>query len=391
MQFAMIDVLRGFAALTVLVYHTIAHMNWTDFPIQGPLLWFRIGWMGVDLFFVISGLVISLSAFSMLEKSSAFYLEFAAHRLSRIVPLYYATCLFFLMFISPEILFQSGALKNIGAHLLFIHNMNESYQGAIDGSNWSLGVEMQFYVFIMLCAPLLRKMPWWGIAVGCVSIAWAWRLYAFSTTSITGPLGPYPRFWKVTQLPGNLDEFAVGMCLARILVTDRGKMLLAFGQRYALLTIVVATGAMWGVLAFYWRYDANFWNSHVMVIPYRTALAAAFGCVVFAACCIKGRVMLFITAPARYLGTISYGIYLWQLPVILALKRLPWLTAPNALPVVLGMTVLLSACSYHFFEKPIMDKTKLFLKQRRDYRVRSAIVAQDLNMSVGETTAVSGP
>lgn len=389
MQFVMIDILRGGAALTVLIYHTIAHMGWASFPVQGPLVWFRIGWMGVDLFFVISGLVISLSAFSMLQKSSAFYTEFSAHRLARIAPLYYATGLFFLIFITPEMIFQTDALQNIGMHLFFIHNLSQTYQGAIDGSNWSLGVEMQFYVFMLLCAPLLRKMPWWSIAAVCVAIAWAWRFYAFSSTSLTGPLGPYPRFWKVTQLPGDLDEFAVGICLARIFVTDGGKQLLALGQRYVLLTIIIATAAMWGVLTFYWHYDATFWNSHVMVIPYRTALACAFGCVVFAACCIRGRLIYVITAPARYLGTISYGIYLWQLPVIQGLKQLPWLTAPRALPVILGLTILLSVCSYHLFEKPIVDKTKLFLKARRAAQAQRSML-QPLN-AAGATAPPAAP
>jgi len=388
MNFIMIDVLRAAAALTVLVYHTIAHMNWTSFPVQGPLLWFRIGWMGVDLFFVISGLVISLSAFSMLKKSPAYHIEFVTHRLARIAPLYYATGLCFLVFITPQQMFQADIWPNLFTHLFFVHNMYMAYQGAINGSNWSLGVEMQFYLFILLCAPLLRKTPWWGIAVVCVAIAWAWRFYAFSTTSLTGPLGPYPRFWKVTQLPGDLDEFAVGMCLARIFVSDSGKTLLAFGRRYVWLTVLVAAAAMWAVLTFYWRYDAIFWNSHVMVIPYRTGLAMAFGCVVFSACCIHGRIATLITAPARYLGTISYGIYLWQLPVILAFTRLSWLTAPRALPLILVLTILLSAGSYHFFEKPIMDRAKSYLKQRRLSRIQDDTEALPLD---AEAAAASSP
>ena len=53
--FPSIDILRGFAALSVVVYHVIEHFKWIDFPTQGPLVWFRIGWMGVDLFFCYIG------------------------------------------------------------------------------------------------------------------------------------------------------------------------------------------------------------------------------------------------------------------------------------------------------------------------------------------------
>lgn len=61
--FPLIDVLRGFAAITVLVYHVIEHFHWTAFPTEGLLSWFRIGWMGVDLFFVISGFCNGIGSF----------------------------------------------------------------------------------------------------------------------------------------------------------------------------------------------------------------------------------------------------------------------------------------------------------------------------------------
>ncbi|HRL91443.1 MAG TPA: acyltransferase family protein, partial [Comamonas denitrificans] len=66
--FDTIDILRGFAAISVVVYHVIEHFQWNNFPATWPWLWFRVGWMGVDLFFVISGFVIGLSAFSEIDK-----------------------------------------------------------------------------------------------------------------------------------------------------------------------------------------------------------------------------------------------------------------------------------------------------------------------------------
>jgi len=70
LYFENIDLLRAFAAISVLVYHVIELSSWKSFPINGLLSWFRIGWMGVDLFFVISGFVITLSAFSILENNN---------------------------------------------------------------------------------------------------------------------------------------------------------------------------------------------------------------------------------------------------------------------------------------------------------------------------------
>ncbi|MFM1802472.1 MAG: hypothetical protein RJA81_1824, partial [Planctomycetota bacterium] len=50
LHYPMIDALRGFAALSVIVYHVIDHIQWKNFPITGMIGdWFRVGWMSVDL------------------------------------------------------------------------------------------------------------------------------------------------------------------------------------------------------------------------------------------------------------------------------------------------------------------------------------------------------
>lgn len=61
-------------------------------------------------------------------------------------------------------------------------------------------------------------------------------------------------------------------------------------------------------------------------------------------------------APVSYLGTISYGIYLWHLPVLLSLKTLDWLKPELALMWCLVITCILASVSWHFFEKPLMDR-----------------------------------
>ena len=70
-RFENINLLRAFAAIAVVVYHVIETMNWSAFPINGPLLTFRIGWIGVDLFFVISGFVITRSALALYRQDGA--------------------------------------------------------------------------------------------------------------------------------------------------------------------------------------------------------------------------------------------------------------------------------------------------------------------------------
>ena len=91
-----------------------------------------------------------------------------------------------------------------------------------------------------------------------------------------------------------------------------------------------------------------------MVIFWRTSLGVFFLCVVAAAVMLPTVAWTWPLRPIRYLGEVSYGIYLWHLfaikPVVSAdLAPLPMLGA------TLGLTLLLAAASWHFFEKPILD------------------------------------
>ncbi|MEZ5642604.1 MAG: acyltransferase family protein [Burkholderiaceae bacterium] len=69
--FPFVDVLRAAAVVMVLVYHLIELFKWANFPTSGLLLGFRAGWVGVELFFVISGFVITLSCARNIEAYGA--------------------------------------------------------------------------------------------------------------------------------------------------------------------------------------------------------------------------------------------------------------------------------------------------------------------------------
>lgn len=106
-RFENINLLRAFAATAVVVYHVIEFTHWKSFPITGPLLTFRIGWIGVDLFFVISGFVITSSALALYRKDgSEFHRTYWTRRLSRIVPLYVLTGALWIVFFGQDLLDQ---------------------------------------------------------------------------------------------------------------------------------------------------------------------------------------------------------------------------------------------------------------------------------------------
>jgi peptidoglycan/LPS O-acetylase OafA/YrhL len=350
--FPTIDILRGFAALSVVVYHLIEHFNWKDYPNSGWLLWFRVGWMGVDLFFVISGFVIAWSAFSEIDQCGPhdFWRSFMRRRLARIAPLHYLTCLVFLAFIQPQLFFE-GLLANVATHAAFVHNLFPAYNGSINGANWSLGTEMQFYLLMCFVAPwLLRRYRWTVIAV-FVLTSLLWRFVCTQVFEVSGDRGVAALWMASTQLPGMLDEFAAGMALAMVMRSPIRREWIAHSARWSL---PIAALMIWLMFTVLWRF--SYWDSPLMVTFFRSLMALTGLSILVAACALNGKVWLFLTTPLRYLGTISFGLYLWHLPVMLSLKEVTWLGPERALPWVIGLTIIFASVSWHFFEQPLMRR-----------------------------------
>lgn len=354
-----IDILRGFAALSVLIYHVIETWNWDKFPREGFLSWFRIGWLGVDLFFVISGFVIGLAAFSGIDRHGPtdFRTSFWHRRLARIVPLHYLTCLLFAVLLLPRPLDSDLAL-NVTMHALFVHNLWPSYQGALNAPNWSLGIEMQFYLFVMFVAPRLHERRGVAWLIGMVALAWVWRFAAFQLLS-TLPAGRESDMWLATiQLPGTLDEFAVGMFLAIFLRSDCGQALLTLLAVRPVWLLPVAAGAGMSFWLAYLIYGAgpSFWQSAVTVTSIRTPLAVSAALLVLIACSLNSARWLRWSAPLRYLGVVSYGIYLWHWMVVLLLRRAEVASPVVGLILTFTITLALAAFSWHVLEKPIITR-----------------------------------
>jgi peptidoglycan/LPS O-acetylase OafA/YrhL len=352
-----LDLLRGIAAVTVVIYHVIAWFEWKSFPDSNPVaLWCRLGWMGVDLFFVISGFVIAMSAFNLLEREPANYArEYCRRRLSRIVPLHYLTCLIYVLFITPSLMFHEKFYAHALTHLSFTHSVFWQTMGSIDGPNWSLSVEMQFYLLILLSAPLLRKIRPTTMLAMCVAIAWGWRAMIFARFHGDFRSGVNMTWFGASQLPGSLDEFGMGILLAMLFHRDRDGRLHGLLHRTRYLWPVAA--ALLGVLTMklFWRYNP-YWDNWKLVVFWRTLLAANFLLVVISACMLDDSWFLKLTAPVRYLGTVSYGIYLWHMLIVFSLKPLLMGDPLRACKWSLGLSIFLAMLSWHLFEKPVLER-----------------------------------
>ncbi len=351
-----VDVLRGLAATLVVVYHIAVLCKWNGIPEHGFLRIFRTGWIGVDMFFVISGFVISLSVLHGMAngKSSVFFKTFVRHRLARIVPLYVLTSLVIAIFVDIHFwqLPSRWRLENVGTHLFFIHNLFPAYAGALNGAAWSLGVEMQFYILIALLLPFWPRHRALSLALLGIVMSILWRTFCWHHWQGNATMTMH----AASQIIGCLNAFFMGAALA-LITYNRGHFLHAYmqpGARNAGLWLLAATLCGTAAWHIFWP-RAGYWHLAGMVIGWRTLLTLAF--TLYLVCAItlpenKYTVLAFI--PALYLGKISYGIYLWHLPVITSLMKMN-LSAGRMAALTALLTLLLAACSWHFFEKPLID------------------------------------
>ncbi len=356
-KFYFVDCLRGFAAISVLVYHFVEIFEWTEFPHNGLLVWFRIGWMGVDLFFVMSGLVISLSAFRDIGRPGqkvGFRRRFMARRVARILPLYYLTLFVHAVFVTPGLWTQESFFANILTHLFFGHNLFPGFHGAINGSNWSVGVEFQFYLLVCFLAPVLKKARLLVIGLGGTLLAMMWRYYSFSyllsKSSPTGSMEDFRVFFLTTQLPGLLDSFSLGVCLAKFIFDKHAPTL------HPIMAVAVWIGTFVLTLLLIHQYFSvdMYWHNVLMVTFWRSGLALLCTSILLLA--TTARVSKLVQRAffcLKYLGDISYGIYLWHLPVLVSLKEANWESKGTSFFLVLCLTLTCASASWHLVEQPL--------------------------------------
>ncbi len=353
MRYCLIDVLRAIAALLVLVFHVTALGEWKVFAEPQWALPLRQGWIGVDLFLVISGFVITLSAAREREKTPiGFRWRFMQRRIKRLVPLYLLTCVVYVFLVRPEILTRSPGeiLIQVASHALFLQNLHPFTHGVINGVSWSLALEMQFYVVLVFSIGWLLRLGVWRVLLMLVAVSWAWR---YGTTLFFPPGVAVAQMQVIytTELPGTLDAFGMGIALALAIHKGQGALArrLLPAWHNCIFWMAVTMGLLWLVGALFLP-RSDYWGHAGMVIFWRTLLAMGFAAALASVitCPLRGGGVL---RPIRYLGQISYGIYLWHFPVLLVLLTLPGLRGAQLFVNLLAGAVLLASLSWHLMEK----------------------------------------
>jgi len=208
---AALDGMRGIAIGLVVWYH-VWLISWlgADVTVLGKTYNFNVfpesGFAGVDLFFFISGFCLfypyAQTLFDGRPRQSV--LTFAYRRILKIVPSYYLAIVLMIALGFAHFDSRSDEVKQVLAHVFFVHGLWADTWGGIQGVFWSLGVEVQFYVlFPVLCWVAMR----WPAALFPVLVVAA-NLYRFAVVH------HYNAGQELDSLPGTIDLFAGGMFTA---------------------------------------------------------------------------------------------------------------------------------------------------------------------------------
>ena len=305
------------------------------------------GASGVTLFLVLSGFLLFIPYARALLFSQRWpnTIQFYLRRALRIMPAYYFSLFILVMFTHPEYIEP----QNLNKLLLFMLLLQDSTQATwqqLNGPFWTLAIEWQFYLWLPLIAWgisfFVRRLrtQWriWGV-IGSLLLLMAWGTFSrpFGDYYINHPnatfLLPRPLFqaflFVVYGYRGKyMEDFAVGMLVSTLFVyfndpTTRKEYLLR-ARRFTmwlwrlgiLLFVFIAMESFMDTFHYRWPILANL--PHVQPWQYELGFSLSFGCCIMAILLDTGGLQqLFSFPPLRWLGNISYSIYIWHLPLLI--------------------------------------------------------------------------
>lgn len=341
--FPHIDGLRAVSIIAVVLYHLEPRL------LPG-------GFGGVDIFFVVSGFIVSGSlhghkAGSFLALVALFY----TRRFRRIVPallfMLATTSLAVVVFI-PEAFLSNNIRRTAAAAFFGFANFRLasgpdyfSPQAEFNPftHTWSLAVEEQFYlifpalIFLLTSGGRIARASAVGLFGLCV-LSFAYGFVEASTLLPMGFYSSFSRFW----------EIGAGVLLYAVLA----RYGLFQAQSVPLSEIRAATYLGGALIA------AGFVVGHSQGYPVPGALFPVLGALLLIAG-LQGRVpmslfgRLLSSAPAVSIGLISYSLYLWHWPVFVLFRWTAGFSTPAQKLAALGLAVALSLISYSLVEKPL--------------------------------------
>lgn len=347
-----LDGIRALAVLGVLLYHA-------------DLSWISGGFLGVDVFFVLSGFLITSLILEEYDRSGRvnfgrFYLGRARRLLPALVLMLGAVCIAAAFFYRDA---ASQVRADGLASIFYVNNwwyiLNDSSYFEFIGRPpllkhlWSLAVEEQFYLiwpavaFLMVKRSGRRGLRWLAIALALASTAWMMWLSARNG---------FPEYADPSRAYFGTDSHCMGLLIGAALATAWRPGRLSANVPTSARVLITGTGivALLTVIWFFlfvgeftpWMYQRGGFLLLAMVVALLIAMATHPASPL-------GRWMG--TQPWRYIGQRSYGLYLWHWPIFMITR--PGLDVPlDGVPLLalrLFLTFAIAELSFRYVEMPI--------------------------------------
>jgi len=344
-----LDGLRGIAILLVVFLHNFGFMNY-----------FFFGWLGVDLFFVLSGFLITNSLLNTMHKPG-FLRIFYTRRLLRIFPLFYLL-LIICLFILPAIpslhtdisYYQQNQLWFWSYLQNWLFIFKEPYGDNMLLHTWSLAVEEQFYLvwpFMFLLVKKPGHLLMLAIAALLFIIGARYMVWIYQAKDLS-----YASLYTFTRI----DGLCIG-CIVSLLLYAYPSFL----KRFTSLIVFLMAAVNFGF------YFIN--NYQALSLPYLafagyTTFAVLFGILVHEAVAGKSAIVQYLLTlrVLKFFGKISYGLYIYHWPVYFFLFPVfvqliadrthlnTWYAETVSALTVTLIAILISMVSFEWFEKPIL-------------------------------------
>jgi peptidoglycan/LPS O-acetylase OafA/YrhL len=397
-----IDALRGVAALGVVLYHAVLQTpnavpnNIFRWPVKLLQFGTSFGYIGVFLFFVISGFCIHLQWAKSRADGTPKPIQFGSfwkRRLRRLYPPYLiAFALFMLMAaLSTGINVTHFFIYDVVMHLLMLHNLDPQTCYSINGVFWTLAIEEQLYLAYFLLLFLRRRWGWGPTLVICALARVGWFLFGHALWTTTGIATPVPEaaasHWLTWALGALAVEAAFGIiklprwcrnlwiAAVAILLASATSILLPVWQKDTPLHDLawLLMHPVWGLgffIVINRAVEAE--RSWIARLPQPRAMLSRMS-----------RLVPRIAAVMASIGVFSYSLYLThELVIMQSWRFVTWRLPPilNTLLIVVPATVAFAGLFFTFCEKPYMRKATRRMDDLEEQRAKDVqpIFAQNI-------------
>jgi peptidoglycan/LPS O-acetylase OafA/YrhL len=359
-----IDALRGIAALGVVFYHAVDKTNSVvpsgllKYPVRLLQYTSSFGYIGVFLFFVISGFCIHLQwarAQASGQQSQIKFGAFWKRRLRRLYPPYViALFLFFLITaLSVGINVTRFFIYDTVLHLLMLHNLDPRTCYSINGVFWTLAIEEQLYLAYLLLLFLRRRWGWGPTLVLCLATRAGWMIFSHVVWLKTGIGVPVPEaaasHWFTWALGAIAVEAWFGLVKLPKWTSNLtlGAVLIVVASALSNQLPVISKDTIWH--DFGWFVMHPMWGIGFFIVVNRTVLAEDGW--------MRNLKLPTVISLFATLGVFSYSIYLTHELTIMQSWRwiLPNLwQIQNVFVITIPATILFAWVFFWFCERPFM-------------------------------------